>query len=394
MVSTGSTLHGGPDALGTPAHDFSTNVNAVGPCPAVLAVLQQLVPDTYPDPAYTDLRARLGDWHGVSADRILIGASGSELISRLTAAFHRIHHLPPTPETRPETTPEPDWPVNLPVSGSPAAASLPSPLASPPSPSGGPAVGVWLPAQAYGDYRRAAEAWGLPVQVYPGGRPEAMAARLIWACEPSSPMGQALTADVTGMIRGRGKDDIIVLDRAYEPLRLSGTSALSSDELRHLWQLITPNKALGLTGIRAAYLIAPDSSFTNRRARSLMQALHALAPSWPIGAHGVALLAAWADEQVQQWLQDAKQQLREWKTRQVEGLHQRGWTVLPGEANYVCARPPSDSSNSVGLLQRLRRAGIKLRDAQSFGLDGWVRLGVRPPADQQALWQALDLQDW
>ncbi|MDO4683801.1 MAG: aminotransferase, partial [Lautropia sp.] len=78
-----------------PAHDFSTNVNAVGPCPAVLAVLQQLVPDTYPDPAYTDLRARLGDWHGVDPERILIGASGSELISRLTAAFHRIHHLPP-----------------------------------------------------------------------------------------------------------------------------------------------------------------------------------------------------------------------------------------------------------------------------------------------------------
>ncbi|MDO5104247.1 MAG: hypothetical protein Q4D91_15380, partial [Lautropia sp.] len=89
MVSTGSTLHGGPDALGTPAHDFSTNVNAVGPCPAVLAALQQQVPDTYPDPAYTDLRARLASWHGVHPDQIVIGTSGSELISRLTAAFFR-----------------------------------------------------------------------------------------------------------------------------------------------------------------------------------------------------------------------------------------------------------------------------------------------------------------
>lgn len=29
--------HGGPDALGAPAHDFSTNANACGPCPEALA---------------------------------------------------------------------------------------------------------------------------------------------------------------------------------------------------------------------------------------------------------------------------------------------------------------------------------------------------------------------
>ena len=41
-------------------------------------------------------------------------------------------------------------------------------------------------------------------------------------------------------------------------------------------------------------------------------------------------------------------------------------------------------------LAGLRTKGIKLRDATSFGLPGWVRLGVRAPASQQALWQALD----
>ncbi|MBF1236403.1 MAG: aminotransferase, partial [Lautropia mirabilis] len=42
-----------------PLHDFSTNANAAGPCPAVLHRLQQLVPDTYPDPAYASLRTHL-----------------------------------------------------------------------------------------------------------------------------------------------------------------------------------------------------------------------------------------------------------------------------------------------------------------------------------------------
>lgn len=41
-------------------------------------------------------------------------------------------------------------------------------------------------------------------------------------------------------------------------------------------------------------------------------------------------------------------------------------------------------------LAMLRQQGIKLRDATSFGLPGWFRLGVRPPESQQALWRALE----
>lgn len=35
------TIHGGPDALGVPAHDFSTNANACGPCPDALDALRR-----------------------------------------------------------------------------------------------------------------------------------------------------------------------------------------------------------------------------------------------------------------------------------------------------------------------------------------------------------------
>ncbi|MDO5104237.1 MAG: aminotransferase class I/II-fold pyridoxal phosphate-dependent enzyme, partial [Lautropia sp.] len=273
---------------------------------------------------------------------------------------------------------------------------------------------VWLPAQAYGDYRRAAEAWGLPVFTYEhspnaddmpmrqgvgagagqptaqGQEPSPSSPRLIWACDPSSPLGQtpALRAWWGGC---DPSTDVRVLDAAYAPLRLSGQPALLPDEARLGWLLVTPNKALGLTGIRAAYLVAPDAAVAEvGLAAQLMARLHQLSSSWPIGTHGVALLHAWADPVVRCWLAAARDQLREWKTMQIEGLQRRGWTVLPSEANHFCARPPIDSSNLVGLLARLRSAGIKLRDARSFGLSGWVRLGVRTPADQQALWQALD----
>ncbi len=78
-----------------------------------------------------------------------------------------------------------------------------------------------------------------------------------------------------------------VLDLAYAPLRLSGTSPWSAAQRDQAWQLWTPNKALGLTGVRAAYAIAPLG------AEAAAQQVQQLCPSWPVGAHGVALLQAW-----------------------------------------------------------------------------------------------------
>jgi histidinol-phosphate/aromatic aminotransferase/cobyric acid decarboxylase-like protein len=65
-------------------------------------------------------------------------------------------------------------------------------------------------------------------------------------------------------------------------------------------------------------------------------------------------------------------------------LESAGWTCLPSDANFFCARMPVD--DLAAELQRLRtHHGIKLRDATSFGLPGHVRLGVLPSEAQDAL---------
>lgn len=53
-----TAIHGGPDALGVPRWDFSTNSNACGPCPHALAAVLQANATHYPDPQYTALRAQ------------------------------------------------------------------------------------------------------------------------------------------------------------------------------------------------------------------------------------------------------------------------------------------------------------------------------------------------
>jgi histidinol-phosphate aminotransferase len=332
-MSAKQRIHGGPDGLGVPLHDFSTNSNACGPCPAALAAVRQADATRYPDAGYTALRRQLAAFQGVDEARVLPAASASEFIFRITA------------------------------------------LAA-----GRGARAIWLPPLSYGDYAQAAGAHGLAVAGKPGE------AQLLWACEPSSPLGAAQQG-LAALVDGCKAQTLAVLDRAYEPLRLSAATTLSPQQLNSTWQLWTPNKALGLTGVRAAYAIAPLGQ------EDSAAALEQLCPSWPVGAHGEAMLMAWTGKEAQDWLVASLQTLREWKARQIAVCESLDWRCLPSEANFFCAQPAlPEGQNLQQALAALRAQGIKLRDTASFGLPGHVRLGVQPPAVQDAqhnAWQQL-----
>ncbi|MDH6594625.1 histidinol-phosphate/aromatic aminotransferase/cobyric acid decarboxylase-like protein [Variovorax sp. TBS-050B] len=200
---------------------------------------------------------------------------------------------------------------------------------------------------------------------------------LRWCCEPSSPFGQAQT-ELEAQVEAGGP---CVLDLAYEPLRLEGACSLDAAQRDRVWQLWTPNKAMGLTGVRAAYAIAPDDT----AAGPLMQRLARLSPSWPVGAHGVALLQAWTGDAAQAWLADSLRTLAAWKAQQRAVCASLGWECFASAANFFCARTERPYAPHAAAL---RAEGIKLRDCASFGLPGVVRLGVLPPASQQALKRA------
>jgi len=241
---------------------------------------------------------------------------------------------------------------------------------------------MWQPVHAYGDYARAAQAVGLSCTS------DSARATLLWACDPSSPLGQPQEglADLAAALR---PGQTLVLDLAYEPLRLEGALALEADALDRAWRLFTPNKALGLTGVRAAYAIAPRDADA-----ALLARVRALAPSWPLGAHGVALLQAWATPQAHDWLAGCRATLRAWKARQVAMLRAAGWRVEPSVANFfvaagACPESAGGRFDMKSLLNEWRRQGFKLRDCASFGLPGKVRMAVVAPEVQDALMAAL-----
>ncbi len=308
--------HGGPDGGPAVAHDFSTNANPLGPPPALLSAVQQADRRSYPDPSYRALRRRLGD-----EDLVLPTAGGAEGIRRLTLAAMLAGRRE-----------------------------------------------VWVPRPGFGDYAAAARALGLAVKPYADPadiRPTALA--LVWICEPCNPTGASVSS-------WPALDALVVVDRAYEPLRLHGvTSALPPGA----WQLICPNKALGLTGVRAGYLVAPAADEVWAHALSL-------APSWVLSAEGVAMLMHWPGDDTQAWLADARARLREWTTAQRALLADLDWLQQPSCTHFWLARPPRADIGT-----RLRERGLRVRDATSFGLPGWVRVSAQAPAARQALQQAL-----
>jgi histidinol-phosphate aminotransferase len=118
------------------------------------------------------------------------------------------------------------------------------------------------------------------------------------------------------------------------------------------------------------------------------------------------MLKAWVQPEVQHWLSRSLDQLRKWRQAQNALLRDMGWAQQPSDSPFGVARPPladapattqgdgggKGHGDLAAMLAFMRARGVKLRDTASMGLPGWLRLSVRPPADQDALrdaWQAF-----
>jgi len=334
LPSLAPLRHGGPDGTHGVRFDFSTNANAAGPLNTIACVVAAADRSRYPDPAYHHLREGLAAWHGATPQRVVVAGSAGEFI-------HRITHL--------------------------AARSRRVRRAVVPHP-------------GYGEYAVAASAAGLEVAVHSVHRPRvATADDLWWITEPASPGGQTLASALPALIEhARQAGALVVLDLAYQPLRLDH---LALPRRTHdAWCLWSPNKSCGLPGVRAAYAIAPPDD------EPLAQALSANAPSWILGAEGVAMLHGFASDAAQAELAAQRRLLGTWRDRLSAVLRAAGWTVdeAASVTPFFVARPPAHVS-----LAALRAEGFRLRDTASMGLPGRMRLSAQPPQAIDALQRAL-----
>ncbi|MCS7101716.1 MAG: aminotransferase class I/II-fold pyridoxal phosphate-dependent enzyme, partial [Burkholderiaceae bacterium] len=202
-------------------------------------------------------------------------------------------------------------------------------------------------------------------------------AALRWYADPGSPDGRPQPPPP------QPQAVPTVLDAVYGPLRLDGTSPWRARDRDAVFVLHSPNKALGLCGVRGAYAIAPARA--DYDLAGWLQALRAAEPSWVLSAQAVALLSAWCEPSVQRWLAASLARLARWKAQLAAALARRGAQIKPSETNFFSLRLPGAPS-----VASLRRHGIAVRELSSFGLPGAWRVSAQPPAAQRALLAALD----
>lgn len=336
------SIHGGPDGGPCIRHDFSTNANPLGAPSFLLEAIQNADREHYPDPNYTALCHQLGKWHQSTPDRIIIAASAGEWIWRLTHWLKtqgRLHQ-------------------------------------------------VWVPDPGYMEYRRAAEQQNVSVRQYTNLETlfcHLQKNDLIWCCEPCNPTGLSTPNHLLEKLIEKAQQvgAQLVFDLAYAPLQLDDEPIADKIDTENVWRLFSPNKASAMTGIRGAYAIAPPDN-PDQSVR-----LANFAPSWILGADGECLLTNVATPPMQAWLNTVRQVLRNWRDHLEVTLSSNGWQLQPTSTHFMLAKPPGSPDYIDDILENLRQNhAIKLRNAASFGLPGWVRLRCMPPESQEHLSQA------
>ena len=239
----------------------------------------------------------------------------------------------------------------------------------------------------YGEYERLARSRGARVEIVSATPPRyapplaaaiaraaARPVRAVFVCDPNNPTARQLGArELRRAVRVLGGRSVLVLDQSFLPF---GRSTAAPRELLALGQVAivrSLTKRLGAAGLRVGYVIADPA---------LLRSLAAARDPWTVPSHSIAAAGAARWELAP----GERRRLDAWRARLVQALRRLGLAPLPSEANFVLVRV---GPAALELVRALAERGIAVRWCRSFGLAEYLRLAVRPPAEQDALVRAL-----
>jgi L-threonine-O-3-phosphate decarboxylase len=340
-------VHGAPDhaelrRLGLrPAEvlDFSSNINAYGPSPAVRDAIARTPLDRYPDDEALALRAALAEHLGVSPQCILVGNGSSELIWLTSLAFlrpdDRVLVLGPTfaEYTR-------------------MAALM------------GARTTIQLAQEKIGFVLSPSE-----IRDVLDSRPP----RLVFLCNPNNPTGTVLEADViTNWIFSHPRT-LFIVDESYLAF-VPGLGSAVDAKQDNVLVLRSMTKDYALAGLRLGYAAG---------AEKLIAALVRVRPPWSVNA--VAQTAGLAALRDQHHLCRSLELLAAAKAELMTALTELGIQVLPSAAPFFLVRV----GNAAAVRRALLHKGILVRDCDSFGLPEFIRICTRRPEENARLVAAL-----
>jgi histidinol-phosphate aminotransferase len=328
---------------GTGSVDLSSNENPYGPCPAALEAMtrSQAVACRYPDEperATTEAIARL---HGVSPERVVLGAGSSEVLRLCDATFlgpgRRLVVAQPTFEAvlhyAKVTTAEP----------------------------------VAVPLTA--DFRH-----DLPAMA----RACDERTRLVYVCNPNNPTGTIVTGDeLLAFVEKVPPTATVVVDEAYHhfveaPAYRSALELV--DRFPNLVVARTFSKIYGLAGMRLGYGITSKANAEALRAHAAWSNVNT--------AVLAAAQASLADDGLVARQREKLNGTRRWL---VAELARDGRRTIPSETNFVMIDAGGDVKP---LIEALAARGVRV-GRRFAALATWLRVTIGTPEETRAFLEAL-----
>lgn len=319
--------------------DFSVNSNPYGPSPQVVAALESVPLDRYPDRESLALRRALSDRLGIPVDAMVVGNGTAELL--WLAAFATLR--------------------------------------------AGDTVLILGPT--FGEYERVAALMQARVVWWRAESPDfaidpaAIAAhlrqvkpRVMFLCNPNNPTGQIIPAAVIAAWADSNPDTLLMVDEAYLSFAPACESAVG---LRrdNILVIRSMTKDYALAGLRLGYAVGADAT--------LIESIGRVRPAWNVnGLAQAAGVAALGDES---YYARCLADLRQAKVAFVAALESVGYRLSASAVHYFLV----DVGDAAAFRGDLLKHGLMVRDCASFRLPQFVRIATRRPDQNQRLLAAL-----
>jgi histidinol-phosphate aminotransferase len=321
---------------------LNTNENPYGPSPRALAAIAAEAGDQlrlYPDSASIRLRQAISKLHSVAVEEIFVGNGSDEVLAHTFQALLK-HERP-----------------------------------------------LLYPDVTYSFYPVYCLLYGIAAQqipldedflIRPGDYDHECGSIII--ANPNAPTGIALALAEIETLVAAHPNVPVVIDEAY--IDFGGESAIPlTRKYDNLLVVHTLSKSRSMAGMRVGFAIGQ---------RPLIEALERVKDSfnsYPIDRLAEAGATA-AIEDVE-WFDITRRKVMESRDRIIGSLRQRGFEVLPSQANFVFARHPDHEGAK--LASGLREQSVLVRHFAKPRIADFLRISIGTPEECDRLIEAMDL---
>jgi histidinol-phosphate aminotransferase len=202
-------------------------------------------------------------------------------------------------------------------------------------------------------------------------------AALTLIASPNAPDGYPVSSEeIARLCEYRQGIGVVVVDEAYVDFTEGSALELLPD-YENLIVTRTFSKSFSLAGLRLGFALGRPE---------ILEPLWAVKDSYNLGTIVQALgTAAIEDADTMRTNAARIKATRAWMTEQ---LHNRGWTVLPSEANFIFAYPPHENGKLI--YETLAQNHIYIRYFNYPPLNKGVRISIGSTAEMERLLAVVD----